>query len=152
MRHVLAVAGTIALALLAGPLAAQDAGLVIKPSPMPVKETLDKLTKVLEEKGIKVAARVDHAAGAKAVGMDLPPTEVIFFGNPKLGTPLMQSNPHIGIDLPMRVIAWSDKAGKTWVGYTSADALKVRYGIKDKDEVFAAMAGALDAFTAAATK
>jgi uncharacterized protein (DUF302 family) len=152
MRTALAIVSTVALSLICGPALAQDAGLVVKPSALSVKDTLDKLTKVLDEKGIKVAARVDHAAGAKAAGMDLPPTEVVFFGNPKLGTPLMQSNPHIGIDLPMRVIAWTDKDGKTWVGYTSADALKARYGIKDKDEAFKAMAGALDAFTGAATK
>ena len=152
MRHALAVAGTIALSLLGGPLSAQDAGLVVRESALSVKDTLDKLTKVLDEKGIKVAARVDHAAGAKAAGMELPPTEVVFFGNPKLGTPLMQSNPQIALDLPMRVAAWTDKAGKTWVAYTSVDALKARYGIKDKDEAFKAMAGALDAFTGAATK
>ena len=146
------LAALLALSLFAAPALAQDTVLTVRESALSAKDTLDKLTKVLDEKGIKVVARVDHAAGAKAAGLDLLPTEVVFFGNPKLGTPLMQSNPHIAIDLPMRVVAWTDKAGKTWIGYTSAEVLKARYGIKDKDEAFKAMSGALDAFTSAASK
>ena len=126
--------------------------LVVKESRLTVKETIDKLVKTLDEKGIKIVARVDHAAAAKAAGMELAPTEVVLFGNPKLGTPLMQSNPHIAIDLPMRVVAWQDKAGKTWIGYTSPAALKARYGIEGRDEQFNAMAGALEAFTKAASE
>jgi uncharacterized protein (DUF302 family) len=142
-----------ALFVLAAPIAhAQEPGLVVKESKVSVKETLDAMTKALEEKGIKVALRVDHAAAAKAAGLDMPATEVIMFGNPRLGTPLMQSNPHIAIDLPMKAVAWQDKAGKTWIGYTPPDALKARYGIKDKDEVFKTMTGALEAFTSAAVK
>lgn len=152
MRSARFAALALTLATITTTAIAQDAGLTVKESTFSPKETLDKLTKALEEKGIKVAARVDHGAAAKAAGMELPPTEVVFFGNPKLGTPLMQSNPQIAIDLPMRVAAWTDKAGKTWVAYTSADTLKARYGIKDKDEAFKAMAGALEAFTSAATK
>jgi uncharacterized protein (DUF302 family) len=116
-----------------------------------VKETLDRLTATLDKRGIKPVARVDHAAGAKAVGMELPPTEVLIFGNPKLGTPLMQSNPEIGIDLPMRVLAWQDKAGKVWVAYTAPDTLKARHGITDRDEIFNAMAKALQGLTKAAS-
>lgn len=116
-----------------------------------VKETLDRLTATLDQRGIKPVARVDHAAGAKAVGMDLPPTELLIFGNPKLGTPLMQSNPEIAVDLPMKVLAWQDKAGKVWVAYTAPDALKTRYGITDRDEVFAAMSAALQGLAKAAS-
>lgn len=131
-------------------LALADAGLVLQESKLSVKDTIDALAKALEAKGIKVAARVDHAAGAKAAGMDLPPTEVLLFGNPMLGTPLMQSNPQIGLDLPMKVLAYTDKGGKVMVAYTSPDALKARYGISDRDAQFKAMTGALEAFTAAA--
>lgn len=115
-----------------------------------VKETADRLVKALEEKGLKAAARIDHAAGAKANGLDMPPTEVIMFGNPKLGTPLMLANPEIAIDLPMKIVVWQDKAGKTQVGYVAPDALKSRYGIKDQDEIIKTMTGALAGFAKAA--
>jgi uncharacterized protein (DUF302 family) len=112
-----------------------------------VKETADRLAKALGDKGIKIAARIDHAAGSKSVGMEMPPTEVVMFGNPKLGTPLMLANPEIAIDLPMKVVIWQDKAGKVWIGYTPPDALKSRYAIAGNDEAFKAMSGALAAFT-----
>lgn len=116
-----------------------------------VKDTLDRLTATLDKRGIKPVARVDHAAGAKAVGMELPPTELLIFGNPRLGTPLMQSNPEIGVDLPMKVLAWQDKDGKVWVAYTAPDALKARHGITDRDEVFDKMTAALQGLTKAAS-
>lgn len=136
--------------LVAGSAIAQEK-LVTKPSKYNVKETMDKLAAALEAKGIKPALRIDHAAAAKANGLELKPTEVMLFGNPKLGTPLMQANRAIGIDLPLKVLAWEDDAGKTWVGYVAADTLKARHGIAGNDEGFKAMAGALDAFTKAAT-
>lgn len=132
------------------PAQAQNA-LTVRESKFSVKETVDRLVKALESKGIKVAARIDHAAGAKAVDMALPPAEVVLFGNPKLGTPLMQANPQIGLDLPMKMLVWQDKAGKVWLAYAPAAALQTRYAIKDKDPVFKTMAGALEAFAKAAT-
>ena len=133
------------------PALAKAPSLVTIESKSSVKDTGDKLVKALEEKGIKVAARIDHAAGAKAAGLDLPPTEVIMFGNPKLGTPLMQSERTAGLDLPMKVLIWQDAKGKVWVGYLSPAQLKARYAIKGNDEVLKTMAGALDAFAKAAT-
>jgi uncharacterized protein (DUF302 family) len=146
------VAASVVFAVLAtAPVSAQVADLVVAESKLSVKDSLDAMAKAVESKGAKVVARVDHAAGAKAVGMDLKPSEVIIFGNPKLGTPLMQSKPEIGLDLPLKALAWQDASGKVFVAYTNPDALKARYGIKDKDEVFKAMAGALAGFSAAAT-
>ena len=116
-----------------------------------VKDTADRLARALDEKGLKVAARIDHAAGAKAVGLDMPATEVVLFGNPKLGTPLMLANPEIAIDLPMRMVVWQDAGGKVWLAYTEPAALRARYDIKGRDDAFAAMAGALSAFAKAAT-
>jgi uncharacterized protein (DUF302 family) len=142
LAAALSVAGFVAGVTLGGSHAAAESLTTVE-SKFPVKETLDRLSAELERRGIKVAARIDHAAGAKAVGMELPPTEVLMFGNPKLGTPLMQSNPAIGIDLPMKVLAWQDKAGKVWIGYNAADDLAARHGIKDRDEAVKAMAGAL---------
>jgi uncharacterized protein (DUF302 family) len=142
------------VALLLLPLVATSAlaeKLVVIESKFGVRETLDRLTVALEQRGIKPAARIDHAAGAKTVGMELPSAEVLIFGNPKLGTPLMQSNPAIGIDLPMKVLAWQDKTGKVWVGYTDPDTLKTRHGIKDRDEAFEAMAAALQGLAKAAS-
>lgn len=139
------------LLALALPLSAGAADeLATKQSKYSVTETLDRLTAALKDKGITPIARVDHAAAAKAAGLDLKPTEVLFFGNPKLGTPLMQTNRHIAIDLPMRVMAWEDNVGKVWVGYTRPETLKARYKVDGRDEVFKAMAGALESFAAVA--
>jgi uncharacterized protein (DUF302 family) len=133
-----------ALLLLLSATSALSEKLVALESKYDVKETLDRLAAELDKRGIKVAARIDHAAGAKAVGMELPPIEVLMFGNPRLGTPLMQSAPAIGIDLPMKVLAWQDKAGKVWIGYTAPETLKARHDISDRDEVIRLMAAALD--------
>ncbi len=146
MRLLIALAMSIALWL---PVSAADE-LAVKASKYSVKETLDRLTAALKDKGIAPVARVDHAAAAKGAGLELKPTEVLLFGNPKLGTPLMQANRHIGIDLPMRVLAWEDDAGKVWIAYTRPDALKARYKIEGRDDAFKTMAGALESFTSAA--
>ena len=141
--------GLVLVLAMSGAAAAQSL-LLSQESKFPVKETADRLVKAIEEKGLKVATRVDHAAGAKAAGLEMPPAEVVLFGNPKLGTPLMLSNPEIAIDLPMKMLVWQDKAGKVRVGYVAPDALKLRYGIKDRDAAFATMTSALAAFAKAA--
>lgn len=125
--------------------------LTVSSSKHSVKETLDRLAAALKDKGITPVARVDHAAAAKGAGLELKPTEVLLFGNPKLGTPLMQANRHIAIDLPMKVLAWEDETGKVWIGYTSPETLKARYKLEGRDEVLKTMAGALAAFAAAAS-
>ena len=127
-----------------------DGDLLVKPSTRGVKESIDALAAAVEAAGAKVVARVDHAAGAKAVGADMKPAEVLIFGNPKLGTPLLQANPRAGLDLPMKVLAYEDAKGKVWIVTTRAAALRSRYGIKGKDEVITAMTGALDKLTGAA--
>ena len=115
-----------------------------------VSETLDRLTKILESKGIKVMARVDHAGGAKSAGLELPATQLLVFGNPKLGTPLMQANRMIGLDLPMKAMAWEDKAGKVFLSYTTPAALKERHQVGKRDKIFGKMTKALAGLTAAA--
>lgn len=144
------LAAVVALAPVAGPALAMS-DLVVRESKLGVKESIDALAKAIEAKGIKVVARVDHAAGAKTAGLEMRPAEVLLFGNPKLGTPLMQSNPEIAIELPMKVLAWQAADGKVYVGYTAPEKLKARYGIKDRDEVFKTMAAALLAFSDAAS-
>ncbi len=133
------------------PALAQDNGLITKQSSFGVAETLDRLEALFAERGIAVAARVDHAASAKSVDLELRPNQVLIFGNPKLGTPLMQSNPTIGVDLPLRVLAWEDADGQVWVAYTDPATLRARHGITDRDPNFAQMTKVLDGLTTAAT-
>ncbi|PIW26510.1 MAG: hypothetical protein COW30_14730 [Rhodospirillales bacterium CG15_BIG_FIL_POST_REV_8_21_14_020_66_15] len=128
-------------------------GLIVRKSDFGATKTIDRLGIALTRAGITVFARLKHHEGAKKVGMDLRPTELIVFGSPKLGTPLMQSNQAIGLDLPLRAVAWEDAAGTTYLAYTDPGALKARYGIGDRDPVFEKMADALRKFTSmAATK
>lgn len=146
MRIVLAL---LVFTLLVPPAFADDRIKVLE-SKYSVKETLDRLAAALKSKGIKVIARIDHAAGAKAAGLDLPATELLVFGNPKLGTPLMQANRKIGLDLPMKALAWKDDAGKVHLAYTLPAALKARHAVAGRDPVFAKMTKALAGLTAAA--
>jgi len=149
MVQVKAFVLALGLLLLPAEGMAQDA-LVTVESGFDVAETAERLVAALEGKGIKVAARIDHAAGARAAGLEMRPTQVVMFGNPKLGTPLMLANPEIAVDLPMKIAIWQDEAGRVLVGYLPADALKARYRIDEQDEVFQAMAGALAGFAKAA--
>jgi uncharacterized protein (DUF302 family) len=93
---------------------------------------------------------VDHAAAAKTAGMDLRPTELIIFGNPKLGTPLMHADQRAGLDLPLKALAWQDADGKVFVTYADPATLAARYQLEGKNDVLKAMAQALDAFSTVA--
>ncbi|HEX3992725.1 MAG TPA: DUF302 domain-containing protein [Acetobacteraceae bacterium] len=101
-------------------------GLISLPSARPVAELLNRLEAALAAKRITVFARIDHAAGAASVGMKLRPTSVLIFGNPQAGTPLMQADQQIGLDLPLRVLAWQDAEGRSWLTYHDP-AWLVRY-------------------------
>ena len=146
------IAGALALGMTVVASGGAQAGdeILIKTSTRSVKETIDALAAKLKEKGIKIAARVDHAAGAQAAGLELPPTELLIFGNPKLGTPLMQANRAIGLDLPMKVLAWQEEDGTVKVAYTAPAALAKRHGIKGQDKIVETMSKALDGLTKAA--
>jgi uncharacterized protein (DUF302 family) len=104
-------------------------GLVTIESNHTVKDTIDRVAAGLAAKGITVFARIDHAAGAASVGMPLRPTELLIFGNPKAGTPLMQSKQSIGIDLPLKMLGWQDQAGKVWLSYNDVGWLARRHGL-----------------------
>jgi uncharacterized protein (DUF302 family) len=134
-----------AASMMAAAHAADD--LVVKKSSRSVAQTMDRFEAALKEKNIVVAARWDHAAKGQAVGMPLKPTQVIIFGNPQLGTPLMQSNPKVGLDLPLKVLVWEDHQGAVWIGYAAPQALAARYDIKDRDEVVGKITKALDGLT-----
>ncbi len=127
-------------------------GLVVKPSNYSVQETIDRLEAALKDKGLKIFARIDHQAGAAGADLDLPPTQVLIFGNPKLGTPLMTSAPTTAIDLPQKALAYENADGKVYLAYNDVGYLQARHGIKDRDEVLMKIRGALSKFTDAATQ
>jgi uncharacterized protein (DUF302 family) len=103
-------------------------GLVHVPSPHSVPETQKRLEAVLLAKGITIFARVDHSGEAAKAGFELRPTQLIIFGSPKGGTPLMLAAPSVAIDLPLKALIWEDSQGKRWVTYNSAEYLQQRHG------------------------
>jgi len=126
-----------------------DAGLITKASNHSVKGTIDRLAAEIAAKGITVFARIDHAAGAAAVDMPLRPTELIIFGNPRAGTPLMQSRQTSGIDLPLKMLAWQDAAGKVWLSCDDISWVARRHGV-DAPAAIAALASVLSTLADAA--
>ncbi|MDZ7682715.1 MAG: DUF302 domain-containing protein [Fodinibius sp.] len=124
---------------------AQD-GVEIIESKYSVEETTDRLENTLTENGLTIFQKVDHKKGAASVDMQLPPTTVLIFGNPKLGTPLMQCAPTVAIDLPQKMLVWEDQHGQTHVGYNSPDYLKKRHGIEGCDQELQKISGALKNF------
>lgn len=153
MRRFALTAAMIILTFAAAPhsQAAPD-GMIVKPSAHSVSETLDRLGAVLEKNGIRIFARVDHAAGAEGVGMDLPATQLLIFGNPNLGTPLMQAARTVAIDLPMKALAYRDANGDVQLAYNDPAYLAARHGIDGEDAVIDKMTGALGKLTDAATQ
>jgi uncharacterized protein (DUF302 family) len=127
-------------------------GMISKKSAHSVKETLDRLEAVLKKKGITVFARVNHGAGGKKADIELRPTELLLFGNPKLGSPMIASNQTAGIDLPMKALAWEDEKGQVWLTYNDPAILAMRHGITDRAKIVAKMTGALNKLTGVATK
>lgn len=130
---------------------ASAADLVTKTSAHSVAETMDRLAAAVEKAGAKVFARVDHAAGAEKVGAELRPTQMLMFGNPKLGTPAIQASQTMGLDLPLRVVAWEDADGKVHVAYHDPADLAALHGLPADAPVIGKMQGALGKLTGAAT-
>jgi uncharacterized protein (DUF302 family) len=106
-----------------------DNGLTTIASAHSVAETIDRLVAGITPLGMNVFARIDHAAGAAKVGMPLRPTQLLLFGNPKGGTPLMQDKQTAGIDLPLKALAWQDADGKVWLSYDEASWIAQRHGL-----------------------
>ena len=127
-------------------------GLTTLPSAHGAKETMDRLEAEVKAKDLTVFARIDHAAGAKEVGMPLRPTELLIFGNAKGGTPLMQALQTTGIDLPLKALVWEDPGGKTWLSYNEPAWIAARHGdAASVSEVTGRPAGVLAALAKAAT-
>lgn len=128
-----------------------DDGLIRKPSDFSAKETINRLDARLKENGL-FTIRISHSDNAKKIedpekAVELRPTELLIFGNPALGSQLMHSRQEMGIDLPMKALAFEDESGEVWIIYNSPDYLKARHGIEDKDEVFLKMSETLDKLT-----
>jgi len=104
-------------------------GIIDKPSNHSVEQTVEKLNKILQAKGVALFALVDHSGEAEKVGMKMRPTKLLIFGNPKAGTPLMLAAPSSAIDLPLKILVWEDAQGKVWVSYNSASYLQERHGL-----------------------
>jgi len=108
-----------------------DNGMVHLNSPYSVPETLKRLDSVLQSRGLAVFARVDHSGEAEKVGMKMHPTQLILFGSPKGGTPVMVASPTLAIDLPLKALVWEDAGGKVWLSYNRPDYLQRRHHVVD---------------------
>jgi uncharacterized protein (DUF302 family) len=128
-----------------------DNGIINVKSSHDVKTTVDRLENILEEKGMTVFIRINHAEGAHKVGKKLRPTELIIFGNPKVGTPLMQCGQGVAIDLPQKALIWQDEAGQVWLSYNDPKYLASRHSIKECGEVIKKIEKALGNFASMAT-
>ena len=111
------------------PGSAAEEGIVSIPSNHTVDETVDRLKQILQSKGVTLFALIDHSGEAEKVGMKMPPTKLLIFGNPKGGTPLMLAAPSIAIDLPLKILVWQNAQRKVWLSYNSPEYLKDRHGL-----------------------
>jgi uncharacterized protein (DUF302 family) len=143
----------ISILCLTGAQAMAADGLVTVQSNHDPKETMSRLEAEVKAKGLTVFAHVDHAAGAAGVGLPLRATDLLIFGNAKGGTPLMQLDQTMGIDLPLKVLVWEDQAGATWLSYSDPAWLAERHGLgTDAETTVNALTGALRAIAKVATE
>ena len=128
------------------PLYAND-GLIHVASDYSVSQTADRLEKILQEKGMTVFNRIQHSESAQKVGVDLRDTELLIFGNPKIGSPLMKCQQTVGIDLPQKALIWEDADGKVHITYNDPEYLQKRHNIIGCDEVLGKVTKALKGMT-----
>jgi len=145
LRHLLRLTSAATIGLAAA-LPAQ-ADMIAKTSPHSVADTMDRLEAAVTAAGATVFARIDHAAGAKSIEMDLRPTQLLIFGNPKLGTPAMLDGQTVGLDLPLRVLAYADSEGVVHVTYHQPVTLVEEHGLPADAKYLKMMTGALDKLT-----
>jgi len=130
---------------------ANDSGIIKRTSSHSVAETMARLEQAVTGKGLEVIAKVDHAANASKAGLTLPPAMVLIFGNPQLGTTLMQASPSLSLDLPQRISVYTASDGAVMVAYNDPAWLASRHGAARQDATVAKVGVALDAFATAAT-
>ena len=148
LRIVMTVLSVLSLV---SPAIAMD-GMIELPSAHTPHASLDRLEALAKERGMKVFVRIDHAAGARGIGQELRPTELIMFGNPKGGTPLMLCSQTYGIDLPLRVLAWEDDKGASWLGYIDLAALGHPHPGAECDAAIKRLTATLDELVRGAAK
>lgn len=112
-------------------MAIQPEGIVNLPTHSSVDETIARLQALLQEKGVQVFALIDHSGEAKRSGIEMRPTKLLIFGNPKAGTPLMLAAPSIAIDLPLKLLVWEDAAGQAWISYNTPAYLQHRHSLPE---------------------
>ena len=105
-----------------------DRGIIDVPSPYSVPDTLARLESILKERGLTIFARVDHSGEAEKAGLKMRPTQLLIFGSPKAGTPLMVATPSVAIDLPLKALAWEDERGRVWLSIDAPEYLQQRHG------------------------
>lgn len=127
-RIIVGLCGVLLGLGLMSPAHADDT-LVTKQSHYTVGETIDRIERAVTDKGMLLFARINHADEARKAGLEMPPTELLLFGNPKGGTALMLAAPTVAIDLPMKALAWQDRAGRVWLTYNAPALLPVRHGL-----------------------
>ena len=138
----------VGAALLAA--SAASAAMVEKSSPHSVAETIDRLVAAVENAGASVVARVNHSGAAEKAGLEMRPAELLIFGNPKVGTPLMQADMAMTVVVPLRVAAYEDSDGQVIVVYENIADVAEAYGVDPQSEAVTTIAGALDKLTGAA--
>ena len=111
---------------------AAESGIIHLASPYSVSETLRRLESLLQARGLAIFARIDHSGEAEKAGLKMRPTQLLIFGSPKQGTPLMVASPTLAIDLPLKALAWEDASGKIWLSYNTPEYLKQRHNIPDE--------------------
>jgi uncharacterized protein (DUF302 family) len=126
-------------------------GLISLKSAFSVTTTADRLEQKLKAKGMTVFVRINHSAAASKVGENLRPTELVIFGNPKVGTPLMQCGQTVAIDLPQKSLIWEDQKGQVWLSYNDPGYIAKRHNIINCDQVLNKITNALSNFAKAAT-
>ena len=146
---------TLVVLLVLTPMMTANAqhGIITKPSNHSASATLDRLEAALKKLGLTIFTRIDHAAAAAAVGLKMPASTVLVFGNPRIGTPAFMQKPTLAIDLPLKALVYEDASGKVWISYNSADyvlgTIYDRHGVAANPEANLrteqALAGATDA-------
>jgi len=155
-RWVLASA-FVALTLPGSRVSAQSGGSAAAPgvttvvSAVSFDSTLARLERAATSRGIAIAARIDHAAAARRANLTLRPTTLVIAGNPAAGTPLMQADQTMGVELPLRFLVWQGEDGKARVSYDPIKAIAARHGVTGRDELLTRMTGAIEAIVGAAT-
>ena len=130
-------------------MAEQVEGIVNLPTHASVDETITRMQSMLQEKGVQIFALMDHSGEAKRAGIEMRPTKLLIFGNPKAGTPLMLAAPSIAIDLPLKLLVWEDVGGQVWISYNTPEYLQKRHSLPQN---LAAALGAVEAFAKNAAK